>query len=93
MNTKQRLMWNALAGLVGAVTALLAAKLVSKAWELTTGYVPPKPNDPEVPLHRAVGWAVASGVGIGVAQLLTNRLAARQWDRYLARSARDSSAR
>ncbi len=83
MNTSQRLIWNIYAGIVGAITTVAAAKLVSKVWELTTGDEPPLPNDPEVPLRRAITWAVASGLGVGLAQLLMNRFAASQWTRIM----------
>jgi hypothetical protein len=83
VNTTQRMIWNVYAGVIGAVTAMVATKLVGKAWEATTGEAPPTPNDPEVPLRRAVIWMLASGVGIGLAQLLMNRFAARQWDRFM----------
>lgn len=81
MNTSQKLLWNLYAGAVGALTTVLAVKAMNKAWELATGEAPPEPNDPEVPLRRALSWAVASGIGIGLSQLLMNRLAAGQWTR------------
>jgi hypothetical protein len=84
VNMRQSMIWNVYAGLIGAVTAVVATKLVGKAWEVTTGEAPPAANDPEVPLHRAVIWMLASGVGIGLAQLLMNRFAARQFDRFMA---------
>ena len=84
MNTSQRMIWNIFAGLIGAATAVVATKLVTKAWEVTTGEAPPAPNDPEVPLRQAVVWMLASGLGISLAQLLMNRFAARQWARFIA---------
>lgn len=83
MNTSQRLLWNLYAGTVTALTTLVAARAVNKIWELSTGESPPRPNDPAVPLRRAVTWAVASGLGVGLAQLLMNRLAASQWTRVM----------
>lgn len=83
MNTSQRLLWNLYAGAVGALTTLLAVKAVNSVWELATGDEPPEPNDPEVPLRRALTWAIASGVGIGLSQLLVNRFAANQWSRVM----------
>jgi hypothetical protein len=83
VNTSQRLLWNIYAGVVGALTTVAAAKAVSKVWELSTGEAPPQPNDPQVPLRRAITWAVASGLGIGLAQLLMNRFAAHQWTRVM----------
>lgn len=83
MNTSQKLLWNVYAGLVGAATTVLAAKAVNALWELATGDAPPEPNDPDVPLRNALTWAVASGVGIGLSQLLVNRFAATQWTKVM----------
>ena len=83
MNISHKLLWNTYAGLVGAATTVLAAKAVNAVWELATGDAPPEPNDPEVPLRQALTWAIASGVGIGLSQLLVNRLAAGQWTRVM----------
>ncbi len=83
MNTSQRMIWNLYTGAIGAITTVVAAKLVGKAWEAATGNTPPQPNDPEVPMRHAVTWLVASGLGIGLAQLLMNRLAAHSWARFV----------
>lgn len=83
VNTSQRLLWNLYAGAVGALTTVLAAKAVNSLWELTTGEEPPEPNDPNVPLRRALTWAIASGIGIGLSQLLVNRFAANQWTKVM----------
>lgn len=83
MNISQKLLWNLYAGAAGAVTTLIAAKAVNAVWALTTGDEPPQPNDPEVPLRRAITWAIASGVGIGLSQLLVNRFAADQWQKVM----------
>lgn len=83
MKTSQKLLWNLYAGAIGAATTVLAAKAVNAVWELATGDTPPEPNDPDVPLRQAVTWAIASGVGIGLSQLLVNRFAANQWTRVM----------
>ena len=54
MNTSQKLLWNLYAGAVGALTTVVAAKAVNAAWQLATGNEPPEPNDPNVPLRRAL---------------------------------------
>ena len=56
---------------------------VNGVWQAVTGDAPPDPNDPGVPLRRALTWAVASGIGIGLAQLLVNRIAADQWTKAM----------
>ncbi|MBI5027292.1 MAG: DUF4235 domain-containing protein [Actinobacteria bacterium] len=83
MNTSQKLLWNLYAGAIGAATTVLAAKAVNAVWEMATGDAPPEPNDPEVRLRRAVTWAIASGIGIGLSQLMVNRFAATQWTRVM----------
>ena len=83
MNTSRKLLWNLYAGAVGALTTVLAAKAVNAAWELATGDAAPEPNDPDVPLRRALTWAISSGIGIGLSQLLVNRFAAGQWTRVM----------
>lgn len=87
MNTSQRLLWNIYAGAVATVATVVAQKAVTAVWELATGDQPPEPNDPEVPLRRALSWAVASGVGIGLTQLLLNRFAAKQWSHAMGAKA------
>lgn len=79
MRPSQKLVWNLYAGVVGALTAIAAQKVVHGAWKLATGDEPPEANDPETPLNEAVIWALASGIGIGITQLLMNRVAAHQW--------------
>ena len=83
MNTSQKLLWNLYAGAIGAATTVLAAKAVNAVWEMATGDAPPEPNDPEVPLRRALTWAIASGIGIGLSQLMVSRFAATQWTRVM----------
>lgn|GEM_PF-278684 len=83
MTVSQRLLWNIYAGAVGALTAVVAQKAVRGAWKVATGDEPPDPNDPATPLSEAVIWALAGGIGIGIAQLLTNRFAAAHWERAM----------
>lgn len=83
MNVSQRLLWNIYAGGVGVLSALIAQKAVRGAWKLATGDEPPDPNDPATPLGEALIWALAGGIGIGIAQLLTNRIAADQWEKAM----------
>lgn len=80
MTISQRLLWNIYAGAVGALTAVVAQKAVRGAWKVATGDEPPDPNDPATPLNEALIWALAGGIGIGMAQLLTNRFAANRWE-------------
>lgn len=79
MALTEKIMWKVYAGAVGAVTTIVAQKLVTKIWEASTGDVPPDPNDPEVPLTQALIWAAASGLGVGMAQLVMNRVVHQRW--------------
>ncbi len=85
-NRSQAALSKIYAGAVAGFASIAAAALVTKVWELTTGDQPPRPEDPEVPLRRAITWAVASGIGIGVAQLLINRVAAAGWRAFAGSS-------
>lgn len=79
MAMTEKLMWKLYAGAIGAVTTIAAQKLVTKLWEASTGDTPPDPNDPDTPLSQALIWAVASGLGVGIAQLTMNRFVQRRW--------------
>lgn len=79
MGPSQKLLWKIYVGILGAVTTIAAQRLVTMGWKVITGDDPPEPTDPETPVIQAVSWALASGVGVGVVQLLTQRMAARHW--------------
>lgn len=79
MKPSQGLLWKIYTGVLGAVTTLAAQKIVQASWKVVTGEEPPEPSDPDTPLYQAVTWALASAIGIGVVQLLTNRFTARRW--------------
>jgi hypothetical protein len=79
MGPSQKLLWRIYAGLLGAATTFAAQRLVALGWRLITGNKPPTPTDPETPIVEAVSWAVASAVGVGVTQLVTQRFAAKHW--------------
>ena len=79
MGVSEKLLWNLYVGVIGVVTTVAAQQLVSASWKVVTGSKPPKPTDPEVSTVEAVSWALASGLGVGVTQLLVKRSAARRW--------------
>lgn len=64
---------------LGAAATVATQKLLAFGWEFVTGEEPPEPGDPDTPLHLAVTWALASAVGVGVVQLMTNRFTARRF--------------
>jgi hypothetical protein len=68
---------------VSAVAAMAAAfiarKVITFAWTKATGKEPPThPEDPQVALPEALGWAVLAGVTVEAARLLATRAAARK---------------
>ncbi|GAB3622984.1 hypothetical protein GCM10027418_10660 [Mariniluteicoccus endophyticus] len=79
MGPTQGLVWKIYTGVLGAVTTIAAQKIVTKGWELATGEEPPEPGDPDTPLTAALSWALASAIGVGVVQLMTNRFTARRF--------------
>lgn len=79
MGVSEKLLWNLYVGVIGVVTTVAAQQAVSTGWKVVTGAKPPKPTDPEVSTVEAVSWALASGLGVGVTQLLVKRSAARRW--------------
>jgi len=79
MGASEKLLWKLYVGVIGLVTTVAAQRLVSTGWRVVTGEKPPQPTDPDVPTVEAVSWALASGLGVGVTQLLVKRTAARRW--------------
>lgn len=79
MGVSEKLLWNIYVGVIGLVTTVVAQRVVRTSWKVVTGERPPAPTDPEVPTSTAVSWALASGLGVGVTQLLVKRSAARRW--------------
>ncbi|MGL5405310.1 MAG: DUF4235 domain-containing protein [Propionibacteriaceae bacterium] len=79
MRPSQKLLWQIYTGIIGTATTVATQKLVTTGWKAATGAEPPAANDPQTPLAEAATWALASGVGIGMIQLVTNRYMARRW--------------
>ena len=62
--------------------AALAKKTADATWKVATGKKPPEnPADPDVEIWEAVGWAVASGMIVGLARMLAQRRAASYYTR------------
>jgi hypothetical protein len=65
----------------GAVAGLVTQRLLEAAWGGLRNQVPiPRPADRRATWTDAVSWAVATGVGAGVARLIAIRTAARVWE-------------
>ena len=59
--------------------AFIARKLITFVWTKAVGKEPPThPEDPQVALAEALGWAVLTGVSVEAARLLATRAAARR---------------
>jgi hypothetical protein len=74
------------AGIAAAfAAAFVARKIISFVWTKVTGKEPPvNPEDPDVGIKEALGWAVVTGVGLEAARLLATRAAAKQVRHYQA---------
>ncbi len=72
------LVWSAVAGLAALAASMAARSILSRSWERAFDEPAPKnPGYSEVPVARALTWAVASaGVAAG-ARLAARTLAAR----------------
>lgn len=79
MGMTEKVLWKVYAGVLGAASTLIAQKVVTKVWEMSTGDEPPDPNDPDTPLTKALIWATASGLGVGISQLIMNRFMQKRW--------------
>lgn len=69
---------------VGILTTVATKRLMTLGWMALTGKKPPQLSDPKVSWGGAVSWAAASGIGIGITQLLARRLVVK----YLTRKSR-----
>ena len=77
----QNYSWKAIAVGTGALTGLATQRVIEFIWTAVRGSKPPKlAADRSSPWPEAVSWAVATGVGVGVARLLAVRTAAAIWE-------------
>lgn len=65
----------AMSGIAGAAAAFAARKLIVFLWTRITGKEPPEhPEDPQVALGEALGWALMVGAGMQTARVLATRM-------------------
>lgn len=65
-------------GVVGAVAAFGARKLLVFVWKQVTGKEPPDhPEDPQVALSEALIWGILVGAGVHTAKMLATRATSR----------------
>jgi Protein of unknown function (DUF4235) len=68
-----------ISGVVGFAAAFGARKMLIFAWKRVTGKEPPEhPEDPQVALGEALGWALVLGIGVQVARMLALRAASKR---------------
>jgi hypothetical protein len=68
----------AVSGIAGAAAAYLARRAIMLAWSRITGKEAPEhPEDPQVALREALGWALIVGAGVNTARMLATRAASR----------------
>lgn len=80
MATSEEMSWKLYGGLAAVGAGIVARKTVQKAWTAGTGKEPPSnPEDPDVAMLEAVGWAILSGSVVGIARMLAGRMAAERW--------------
>lgn len=81
-NLVSRLAFRVLALTAGTVAASVTRKALDRGWQRSRGSEPPKnPAAPGTTWTEAVAWAVASGVAMGLARLMSARGAAATWQR------------
>jgi len=72
------LLTKAVSAIAGAAAAYLARKAITLAWNRIAGKEPPEhPEDPQVALGEALGWALIAGAGVGAARMLATRAVSR----------------
>lgn len=73
--------WKAVTLSLGALAAFTTQRVLEVIWKALRGSTPPKvPADRRSSWLSALSWAVATGVGVGVARLLAVRAAAAVWE-------------
>lgn len=76
----QNTTWKVLVAAMGIGAAIFARQGMTTLWKAVIKTDPPdNPADPDTSWPEALGWTVATGVGVGVFRLLANRGAAAGW--------------
>lgn len=66
---------------LGALAALATQRILEVMWKAVRGSTPPKMlSDRRSSWLDALSWAIATGLGVGVARLLAVRTAAAVWE-------------
>jgi hypothetical protein len=81
VSATKRYGWKAVTLGLGALAGLATQRVLEAVWKGWRGSTPPKiPADRRSPWPDALTWAVATGVGVGLARLLAIRTAAAVWE-------------
>ena len=81
MSIPKKYGWKTLTIGVGVLTGLATQRVLEVPWKAIRGSGPPKvAADRRASWADALSWAVATGVGVGVARLLALRSAAALWE-------------
>jgi hypothetical protein len=79
--TQQRLGWKLTTWVTGALTTYVTQRALVMVWKRLRPDPPPENlADPSRGWTPAIAWAIASGVGIGVARVIALRSAERVWE-------------
>ena len=72
--------WKVLSLLSGALAAIAVRSLLGKVWP-GSNEPPLNPADRRIQWSDAMVWGVASGVGAGIARVVSKRTAATAWEK------------
>ena len=77
-------MWKLLSAGIGMLCGMLAKRLLRAGYQLVRRDASaPSPFDPTnvgFSWINALGWAIAVGIGLGMARVVSNRVAAMSWE-------------
>ena len=75
--------WKVLSTVSGLLTGLLVRKILNVLWAKfsPSDHQPPlNPADRRIGWGEAIAWSVSAGAGVGVARVVSDRLAAKGWE-------------
>jgi hypothetical protein len=71
--------WNGISLASGALAAIAVRKLIAAVWP--GRHEPPlNPADRRIDWGESIAWAISSGIGAGVARMVSTRTAAAGWE-------------
>ncbi len=81
MPDRKALSWKAISIAAGAIAALVTRRTFAILWnQVAESPAPEQVADRRIPWVPAVSWAVATGVGVSVMNLVAQRSAATLWE-------------